>query len=211
MTYTTGIPQDGQSLGNSKLPIRANFDYLNTFLNVNHVAVNSLTNPGMHKWVQFPEQGSTPASGAAIGTLYSKTFASQPYTNLIWRQETGGSDPLRDQGAQIQMTNIAPSNASTGRSFLPGGILMFWGICTSAATGSISPISNPVTYTQSGEGFTLAGVASNPWVVMLTPQTSSVGPSQSFSATNIGLTSFDLRTTAYNGQSFAYLIIGPKT
>jgi len=52
MSYTVGIPLDGQSLGNSKPQVRANFNQLFNFVAVNHFALNTI-NAGKHKFVEL--------------------------------------------------------------------------------------------------------------------------------------------------------------
>lgn len=211
MTFVLGMPFDGQSLGNSKPQVRGNFTTIYNWGAVNHIAMNS-AGAGKHFFVEMPNQASNVTIANECG-IYAKSLGSAAFSNVVWQQENGGADPLRNQGAVIQMTNILPLNAATGRSFLPGGLLLLWGQCTSAAGGGITPDSNTITYTSSGEGFTLAGVASNPWVVLVTPAQpeANVIPGQAFSATNYTQTSFDLATSSYNARPFVYFIIGPKT
>lgn len=209
MTYTTGVPQDGQSLGNSKPKIRDNFDVLATYLGTNHVALNAL-NGGMHKFLQMPEQASDPASDVNIGDLYTKE--AQTYTNLFWKQESNGSDPLRNQGAVTQMTNILPVNATVGRSFLPGGLLIVWGNLLSGQTTNPTLTTFDWKAANGGEGFTLAGVAAVPFIVLASPNTGAIIADQAWVIDNILNTTFDLKTIGFPvGRTFNYLLIGPKT
>lgn len=208
MTYTTGIPQDGQSLGSSKPQVRDNFNVLATYLGTNHVALNAL-NGGMHKFLQMPEQASDPSSGVNIGDLYTKE--AQTYTNLFWKQESGGADPLRNQGAVTQMTNILPVNATVGRSFLPGGLLIVWGNLLSGQTTNPTLTTFDWKTANGGEGFTLGGVAAVPFIVLATPNTSAIS-AQFWTIDNILADTFDLKTIGFPaGRTFNYLLIGPKT
>lgn len=122
MSYTTGIPSPGQSLGNSRPQVQGNFDYISTSFAVNHVAFN-LAGVGKHKFLQMPEQGSAPVTAINEGGLYTKE--SGGITNLFWR--------LENNGAEVQMTNIAPLPGNNGYSFLPGGMLIQW-----AQTGTVN-------------------------------------------------------------------------
>lgn len=212
MGYTLGIPSDGQSLGNSKPQVRGNFTELNTFLTVNHVALNEL-GQGKHKIVQMPDQGAH-VTGAGECAIYGQMTGNGAFSNMVFQQESGGADPLRNQGARWMMTNIKPENAATGRSFLPGGMLMFWGTAFSQTPSGSSTVTRTVNYTQSGEGFTLLGVPSLPWIVLAAPSTTSgnVVITQSWAVGNYTTTTFDLNTVSWpNNTPFNYLIIGPKT
>jgi hypothetical protein len=119
-TYIQGYPQDGSSLGNSKAQIRANLD--GTFLNmsVEHFNQNSGT-PGLHIKSTYPA-GSRPSTTSGQIALYSKAV-------------TGGTAlfAVRDNktSSEVQLTTplgTAPVVAQPGYSFLPGGILIQWGI-----------------------------------------------------------------------------------
>jgi len=204
MTYTFNMPFDGQSLGNSKPQVRANFNYIASSFAVNHVAYNT-SQVGMHTFVQMPEQASDPTSGAAIGVLYTKS--AQSYSNLFWRQESGGADPIKDQAAIIQMTNLAPTNATKGSTFLPGGLLLQWNTRTLATSGS------SVTATFLNE-FQLAGAPANPYAIMLTAQCSATidVSALSLGASNINSLSFDInRFGGIGSLDIMYIAIGPRT
>lgn len=143
MSYTTGIPRDGQSLGNSKPQVRGNFDYINTAFAINHIAFNS-AGVGKHKFLQMPEQGSIPTTIANEGGVYAADKGG--FTNLFWKQESGGGDSSKNQGESIQLTNITPSNSTPGRSFLPGGMLIQWGSVTTSGNGSNTPVTYNVPF-----------------------------------------------------------------
>lgn len=198
MSYTTGIPTNGQSLGNSRPQVQGNFDYINTSNSVNHVAFNS-SGFGKHKFLQMPEQGSAPATAANEGGLYTKE--SQSITNLFWRQESSGT--------QIQMTNIAPTNSQKGSTFLPGGLLLQWDFVTIGASGSATTVTLL-------EQFTKAGVNFDPYVVMVTPSASAA----SITGLSLGTRNFVAASKQFDITRFGgigatidvmYLSLGPKT
>lgn len=135
MSFTPGIPSDGQSLGNSKPQVRGNFTVINDTMSINHVAMNSL-GAGKHKFLQMPEQGSAPTTISNEGSLYTKE--AQGITNLFWRQESNGSE--------IQLTNSGISATNRGYSFLPGGILIQWGFQSNYSTGT--DINFPISFSQ---------------------------------------------------------------
>lgn len=210
MTYTVGIPQDGQSLGNSKPQVRANFSDLFTYLSNNHYALNA-TNAGKHKFIEMPNETNkvTVADECAI---YGQDLGPTPFSNMVWQQESGGADPLRNQGAIVQMTNIRPTNASQGSSFLPGGIWMTWGTMLSGQTTFVGGVgSTTFNYLLGGEGFTLAGVAAIPWVAFAT-QLNVVNTGYNSALGTYTTTTIRLATSGIpQNTPFNYLIIGPKT
>lgn len=74
MTFTSGIPQSGQSLGQTRDPIRNNFtNYFNT-MSVDHVAPNS-TGAGKHNQSTYTSQASDPATLNTEVDVYSKTVS----------------------------------------------------------------------------------------------------------------------------------------
>jgi hypothetical protein len=143
LSYTGNIPLSGQSLGVTKNPINSNFTTLQTVFDVNHVDYNNL-GAGKHFFLEMPV-GVDMTTIANEGGLYTKDVGSAPaYACLFYRQESGGADPLRDQGAVIQMTSIKPLIAANGYTFLPGGMLLQWG--TVASTGTNPTITFPIAF-----------------------------------------------------------------
>lgn len=140
-TYTPGYPPDGSSLGQTKAVIRNNLDGTFQTLGVDHVNNNGQpgSNPaGYHTVAHMVPQATDPAAITGFGQLYSKTltFNSTNDQALFW--ETG-------QGLIQQLTtNITPLAAQTGYTFLPGGIILQWGVTTS--TGSSTPVLFPFTF-----------------------------------------------------------------
>ena len=202
MTYTLGVPFDGQSLGNSKPQIRSNFNVINSDFAVNHIAFGS-TGEGKHKFMQMPEQGSNATTGSDEGALYTKV--ADAYTNLFWRQESGGADPAKNQGAVIQMTNLLPINASNGSTFLPGGLLLQFGVAT--LSGGAAAVVYPYA-------FSLGGVANNAWSIQVTvlqsqgaaPRVVSVSTGTPPTSTGFNISSFGL-----TNQTVYWMAIGPRT
>lgn len=126
MTFTSGVPASGQSLGQTLTPIQNNFtNYFNT-ISVNHVAPN-ISGAGKHTFSEFVTQGADPATSVNEITLYGKTTGGA--TELFIRKDNSGN--------VYQLTTGTPVNAATGSTFLPGGLLINWGI-----TNSLTPSFN---------------------------------------------------------------------
>jgi len=123
MTYTVGIPFDGQSLSNSKPQIRSNFTVINTAFSVNHLALGAV-DQGKHKFLQMPQQGSAPSTALNEGGLYAKDVSG--ITSLFWRQE--------NNGAEVRLTGVTPVALENGYSTLPGGLIIQWGADTNDMT-----------------------------------------------------------------------------
>jgi hypothetical protein len=134
--YTANIPQPGDDPSQSQGQILQNFQSLQDAQDKNHVTLQDITNRGLHKFLQMPEQGSDPTTAVNQGGLYCKDIAG--FTRLVFRQENNGTI--------IQMTGIDPVSATNGYTFLPGGLLLQWG--TSAVNGApaITNILFPITF-----------------------------------------------------------------
>lgn len=198
MTYTLGIPADGQSLGNSKPQVRGNFTTIFNAFAVNHVALNS-SPQGKHFFVEMPDVSDQATTTNEIG-LYCKKAGSPAYSNLFFRQEIGGADPTKNQGAIIQMTNIAPVNASSGYSFLPGGMLIQWDTITTNGTNS-TPVVFPIAF----------DVATTPYSIQLTGAVGIIGSNLSLSVSGATNAGFNLRTAASATLPVYYTAIGQRT
>lgn len=204
MSYTLGVPTDGQSLGNSKPQVRTNFIEIFNKFAVNHVDFNTLPGAGKHNFIQMPEVADKVTIDNEIG-LYCKE--AQDFSNLFWRQETGGADPEKDQGAIIQMTNVLPLNAQQGSSFLPGGLLIQWDTGTLSGGGA----TKDFTFARP---FSLAGVAASPWSIVVgfgtTPGNSTTVGVETGSVDETGFTAKGVGF-GVTGSTVYYIAIGPRT
>ncbi len=135
--YTPNIPQTGDNPSQSQGQILQNFQSLQDAQDKNHVTLQDITNRGLHKFLQMPEQGSDPATTANMGAFYCKDIGG--FTRGVFRQENNGT--------VIQMTGIDPLSAVTGYTFLPGGLLIQWGTsavnAAPASTNIVFPIAFP--------------------------------------------------------------------
>lgn len=129
MPYNANIPQATDAISDSQTDLLNNFQSINTFVNVNHVAFDD-PNQGKHKFLQMPQQGAAPAT--AIGETALVTLASAFTTTqgagaptLVYRNE--------NNGVATEMTSGLL--ASPGWAFLPCGLLIKWGTLVVNATG----------------------------------------------------------------------------
>ena len=124
MAYNSDIPQASDDPSQSQGQILANFQELNTFLSVNHVALND-GDQGKHKFLQLPEQASAPSTGANEGGLYTKEVSGA--TQLFFREESSGTER--------QITS-AFSAATNGSCTIPGGLVIQWGLAAGVGDNS---------------------------------------------------------------------------
>lgn len=116
MPYNANIPQSTDLISVSQGDLLANFQALNTFLNVNHVDFSS-GNAGKHKWVTFPVQGSSPVIALGDIALFSKNSTLTTFNELFITNQAGTETPI-----------TASDPATTGWAYLPSGLLLKWGV-----------------------------------------------------------------------------------
>ncbi len=154
-TYVEGYPQDGSSLGNTRVQIRKNLDGTFETLSVDHQNQNE-TNPGYHAVVHWETQGSDPLTVSNITQEYTKTDSNS--IQQKWLFSTGGK--------AYQQTRMIDGDFSTfgtnpGWTYLPGGLILQYGVDTSVNNVPGSTINYPITFPNSV------------FVVVCTVQTSS--------------------------------------
>jgi hypothetical protein len=135
MSFTPNIPNTGQSLGQTKVAIQNNFTNYNTVMSVDHVAPND-TGQGKHKHSTYVAQSSDPVNLSGEISTYSKAISGVTEQFVIRDAVT----------TAIQMTRGTPSLGTSGRTFLPGGLLLQWGQGSSGTTINFTfstPFNNP--------------------------------------------------------------------
>lgn len=149
MAYNPSIPQPNDIPAQSQPQLLANFQAINTLVNVNHVAFDD-PDQGKHKWVSLPDQPSDPATTPTEVAIYGFTSAETSTTELAFRRTNNGS-----------ITLMTERNGTTnGWTMLPSGLLMKWG--TTNATGATNINANSF-----GKAFTTL------YTVQLTNQTTT--------------------------------------
>jgi len=128
MTYNKSRPID-QDIGTSRPLLVENFTAIDDYIKRDHVDFDG-NDPtaGRHTKVTLLEQVADPDPAADQGAIYTK--AEVGVTELFFQRENSGT--------KIQMTDTKgdPVIAETGQSFLPGGIIMKWGIEDPVRTAS---------------------------------------------------------------------------
>jgi len=137
MSYNPIPPSSGGTLVGTRDQIRTNFTLIQSNFDINHEDYGVGANAGKHKFMQMPQQSSAPTTAAGDIALYSKLVSSIP--RLFLRQESSGTE--------IQMSGINPSAATNGYTFLPGGLLLQWGIKTPlSSTGTVTFATSNINF-----------------------------------------------------------------
>lgn len=138
--YQPGIPTGTVNLDQDYINIRNNFTQLNTTYSVDHVAYSVSENNGYHKDVHLIPVAAPPAATAAAGQVYTQSVNDSIATDQILYYLTGGN-------RRVQLTrNFEPVSGTTGKTFLPGGLILQWGFQTTAthfSTGDTGTITFP--------------------------------------------------------------------
>jgi hypothetical protein len=153
MTYQPGIPTGSVPLNQDYLNLQANFTQINDQFEVDHVPLTSTSGTppnGYHEAIHLvPVSTPTsnppnnqPINGYTATTGYGQVFDATINDGINVDQAlfflTGGN-------RLMQLTrNFVPVSASRGYTFLPGGLILQWGVINSPG------ISGTVTFSSSG-------------------------------------------------------------
>lgn len=142
--YQPNIPTGTVPLDQDYLNVQGNFQQLDTSFGVDHFPFSNTTgNNGYHGAVHLSQQSVVPTPVSTSGEIYSK-IATQIISDTALFYQTG-------TGINVQMTmNVLPLAGANGYTFLPGGLLMQWGVVT---LGGGSNQSGTVTFATSNIAF----------------------------------------------------------
>lgn len=143
--YQPTIPQGNTKLNQSYQDIQNNFTQLNTTYGVDHVPLTDATpNNGYHTDIHMTPFSTTttnpttnyppvaPSTVATIGQIFQTVSNDGWDTDTILWYKTGGS-------RLMQLTsNVTPSAATDGYTFIPGGLIIQWGYVTPGVHGDNS-------------------------------------------------------------------------
>jgi hypothetical protein len=136
MTYYPNIPFSGESLGQSRPQVQGNFNLIQQTISQDHAAI-AATGQGKHNQSTYPSQGAgygmskiSPATLTNENAIYSATDA---FSNVqLFAQKANQS--ANAGGIQLTRTDtgaaIGANNNTNGYTFLPGGLIMQWGLGT---------------------------------------------------------------------------------
>jgi hypothetical protein len=162
MGYTTDIPVSGDSLGGSRDRIRTNFQLISSVFGQNHQTFGQ-SDQGIHKYVvmpeadTFPDPDGVPGTNANAAALFVNPGTNPVESNLFIRGESDGHEwqiTSVDQVNYSTFGTIAGANSS-GWTFLPGGMVLQYGIRTVAASGTATTITFPKTFTNAASVYSI--------------------------------------------------------
>jgi len=129
LSYTANIPQPNDFIDESQAQLLANFQNLDNTFGVNHYTFSTASPPsGKHKFVEMPVLGAKPTSAAGEGTIYTKAGVQ---SQLFFNSDNSANEW---QLTRALDTNFATFAKATGWTFLPGAMILQWGIATSSGT-----------------------------------------------------------------------------
>ncbi len=157
MSYTANTPQTGQSLGFTRPIINSNFQTINTAFAINHIAFN-ISGAGKHKFVEMPNQSVIPSPLAGgEGTLYCKASGGAAqvfYTPGVSTNEYQLTRAITASFATFGTNTGYAANHTGGWTFLPGGMLLQYGLRISAGTSGV--ITFPTAFTNAPYSITVS-------------------------------------------------------
>jgi hypothetical protein len=159
-TFQPSIPIGTNLLSVDYKNIQQNFQQLDTSFGVNHVPFSVTPNNGLHTFVQMPVQ-SVPTILMGQGAVYTNTATAISPTNqsqLFYTADSASKayqlTRCSDANYTLFSTLVNNYNAvgtaySGGWTFLPGGILMQYGLYNAGGggLGSSGTIKFPVAFT----------------------------------------------------------------
>ena len=118
-SYQPNIPTGFVNLDTDYQNIQGNFQQLDTSFGVDHTPFSGAVNNGYHQIIHF-QSNATPAAIANIGQLFSAVVNDGLDTDTVLYFLTG-------KGKLLELTsNVQPSRANNGYTFLPGGLILQW-------------------------------------------------------------------------------------
>lgn len=202
------VPQSGQSLAVTKVPINSNFTTINNAFAIDHVEMTppgTAAPQGFHNKVSLNNLGAVaPSFGANINGIYNK-ISLTGINETFWRSQSINGPFNFPVTANIFSTTSVPAPVSTvghGWCYLPSGLIMKWGTFTSAN-------ANPYVFpTTASTGSYIPPFAT----AVLSLQTSVVNTGIPYgtiiNTLNITNLSFNWVATGTLPAAFSYLAIG---
>jgi len=172
MSYQPGVPSGSVPLNQDYANLKNNFGQLNTQFLVDHVPLTSTSGippNGYHTAVHLVPVSTTasnppnnqPINGYTATTGYGQLFDAQINDGINTDEALfylSGSNRL------MQLTrNFVPVAATNGYTFLPGGLILQWGIKTVSAS-STTPLlfsTNNIAFPTSCFNVSVTGIRSN--------------------------------------------------
>jgi hypothetical protein len=180
----TILPNAGQTLGQTRDPIRINFSNIENAFVVDHVDY-AITGAGKHNKITFPVQGSAPSFASGEIGLFNLAVSGTNELNIT--NSAGVTTPF-----------TRSLSANPGWTYLPSGMIMAWG--TGTINGTVTIAYNTVPNLPVFTVFT-----STPMLVRIV--SSSVANTLAIQV-GYSLTQFTVISSGGGSQTFAWSVIG---
>lgn len=202
MSYDPRPNASGDTLRDSRDPIRTNFIILQDRFDENHVDLDGGAGGGKHSFLQMPEQASAPTTASNEAGFYAKVGTSPAETNLFFRGESSGFEYQMTKAIAGSTTEFATNTAyvanhTGGWTFLPGGLIMQYGARSSPGTSGV--ITFPLLF------------PSGYFSISLTLSRNASSSNQTISVDNavgVSAASFAYRSTSSNTDPIYWTAIG---
>lgn len=188
--YTRDIPFASHNPSADQPVMQTNTNSIDSLIKEDHYSFND-NNGGLHKQSTYVNE-TTPTTAAGQLALYSKGAPGGPSALYLVRDNNLGTE------TQLSSVTIGTAvAATTGASWLPGGLLIQWG-SVAAATG--------VTLVNFLNAFTVTGSFPLPIVTVSQVQTGA-NPEQVIAIIVLSNTQFQIRNTGVLTTVY-YMAIG---
>lgn len=125
--FTPNIPAAANAPSADQPLMQNNFDALQNAQDKNHMPLSDTVNRGLHKFVEMPVQVGAQTTAVGEGELHTQTVGGT--SQLYYSRDNSA-------GTLVQLTTaIVPSVATSGYSFLPGGLIIQWAQVTLTGSG----------------------------------------------------------------------------
>src|ERR1700679_1659240 len=114
MQYLNNVPQASQSLGQTQVPIQANFTTIDAAFQQDHVPY-TLSGQGKHNQVTFPVQSPAPSFLSGEVGLYNLLGITQ---NELWINKNNQSGVVNFPMTQSSLSNTTPTAGQGGWTYL---------------------------------------------------------------------------------------------
>lgn len=204
MAYNNTIPKATDKLKDSQGQLLANFQAIQTLVEVNHETFGA-ANEGKHKFISMPVQSPAPTFSAGEVGQYSflntTTNKNELYIN---KTNNSGVVQIAATSSILGTTNPTPGSfGNTGWTMLPSGIKLVWGVFTGSGSGaqtvSITGDQQFAT-TMLSVQLTIAGNS--------TTAVQALARIRSISANSFSAVVSNVTGTTFNSSQVSYLAIG---
>lgn len=141
--YNSRIPEPSNSIAQGQPDFLNNFSTLYTAFSQDHIPLDAVSNSGNHTFSKLTQQNTGISTTSSEIALYSKLISTQ--TNQIFFRTIGNGPEIQYSNYQIYPVK-ATSTQTSYFTFLPGGIIIYFGIVTPNAN-TFDIILDPVICT----------------------------------------------------------------